>query len=116
MSLQRVQAETTSSEFLRWMLFLEQEEIEKVQKCEFYYAAMIAEIRRSWVCEEQRELVDARDFIIRPKSNNSVEVKSKNPVEVKSKKTEEQEVKEYTERSKGHWFKALGLNKEKKNG
>ena len=53
MSVQRAQAEITSSEFLDWVVFLNEEE-RKLRKEDFYFANIAAEVRRSWVKDPRK--------------------------------------------------------------
>ena len=86
------------------MIFLEQEEIEKMTKHDFYMAALTAEVQRSWVSNEDREKVKNSNFLIKPKSNNGLTIK-------KETRKKEEEREKNLKASKGHWFGIAGLNK-----
>ena len=52
MSVQRAQSEITSTEFLDWVVFLEQERSQRfdtIEKGDYYLAQISAEIRRRFV-------------------------------------------------------------------
>ena len=49
MSVQRAQFEIPSTEFIDWIVYLDDEELNGFRREEFYLANIAAEIRRSWI-------------------------------------------------------------------
>jgi hypothetical protein len=99
--VQFVQKYTTSTEFIMWMSFLEEEMGRKEKwkyKQECYLARLIAETRRSWVSEPKQ--VKEEDCFVKFREQED-EIKQ---VDVKSK----------TEKSKRFWLCHLfGIGKKK---
>jgi len=62
MSVQRTQSEITSTEFLDWIIYLDEKKFEE-SKLDHQLAAIQAEIRRSWVKDPRRVKED--NFIIK---------------------------------------------------
>lgn len=98
--LQVVMRQTTSTEFLMWMEYLDEEE-GRNKKYEFYLANIIAETRRSWVKNPSK--VKLTDFLFHPESRD------KKP-EVKAASPDKDKLDAY----KQIWFTATGLNSKKK--
>ena len=61
MSVQRTQFEITSTEFLDWMVYLDEEE-SRFKKQDYYLANIAAEIRRSFV--KHPEKVKTESFLM----------------------------------------------------
>lgn len=87
MSLQRCQDETTSTQFIDWMTYLEQD-INAFHREDHFWANIAAEVRRSWV--NSPEKVKIKTFLL----------KFKRKRESKRAMTR----KEAAERSKRKWF------------
>jgi len=62
MSVQRAQLEISSTEFLDWIIYLN-EEINSFHREDFYLAQIAAEIRRSWV--KSPEKVGLKTFLLK---------------------------------------------------
>ena len=92
MSLQRVQNETTSTEFIEWMGYLENVE-PNIRRTEHYYLAQIAaEVRKMF--SKKGAKVSIKDFLL--KFDNVI------------KKKKEVSMKEQVKNQKSFWKKALG--------
>lgn len=88
MTLQRCQQETTSTEFLEWLVYLE---IEEANNIEYHYLAQIAcEIRRLF--SKKPNSIKIKDFILKFITKKD-----------KPKITKE----EATKRDQAYWFKLL---------
>lgn len=61
MSIQRAQYEIPSSEFVEWIVFLNQEEVKRTKQ-DFYLASIATEVRRSWVKDPKK--VSMKDLYI----------------------------------------------------
>ena len=61
MSVQRAQFEITSSEFVEWIVFLNQEETKRTKQ-DFYLASIATEVRRSYVKDPNK--VSMKDLFI----------------------------------------------------
>lgn len=93
MTVDEAQEKITSSGFLRWCIYIE-EESESLKKEDYYLAGIIAEVRRSWVKHPRR--IKTVDFVLKPKP-------------VRPKPTTEEEKQEYIRQSKFAWGMALGV-------
>ena len=98
MSIQRVQQETTASEFVVWMEYLKSEEERKFKepnKQDLYMAQIAAEVRRGVV--QHPEKVQLKDFLF---DFDNAKAKKDMPAVTKE---------EETQISKACWFGALGM-------
>lgn len=93
--LQRVQAETTYSEFLDWIHYLQHEYPNDFNPDHWYYAKIIATIKAS----NSKEAVSIKDQLI-----------SFAPEEVPKEPTTEEERQAWIARSKANWAAALGMS------
>lgn len=92
MSVQRAQLEISSTEFLDWIIYLN-EEINSFHREDFYLAQIAAEIRRSWI-------------------NNPKEVKLNSfLMKFGKSKPKKLSIEEKTRRSKRFWSNLVGMNK-----
>ena len=94
MSLQRCQRETTSTEFLEWLEYVEQD-VEVPQRMDFYLAQIAAEIRRSMV--RNPNSVKLENFLL----NLTLRSKQHKPLT-------ETEKQMRMARSKAAWYAVLG--------
>jgi len=62
MSVQRAQLEITSSEFMDWIVYLDND-VNVFHREDYYFAELIAEVRRSWV--EDKKSVKLKDFLLK---------------------------------------------------
>ena len=95
MSLQRVQEETTSSEFVDWKMYLVLREEQKFfvyEKEDYYLAQIAAEMRRTFAKHPRR--IKLKDFILQFKRK-------------KEKKKKKMSVKERTKEMKAWWGAVL---------
>jgi len=97
LSVDRCKQETSSSQFIDWMVFLELER-NFTTKQDVYLAQIAQEVQRSYVAEPNK--VKLKSFIR----------KFKTMFENENDLTEE-EVDSRTEASKSFWLKALGIRK-----
>ncbi len=86
------------------MVFLQQEETERIGKNDFYMAALTAEVRRGWVSDEYRNEINNEDFILGIDLTNSVGNRKK-------KQTKDNE--KYLKESKNHWMSFAKITEEK---
>jgi len=104
MSVQRAKFEVTSTEFVGWVAYLDNEEMVNVSKEDYYLANIAAEMRRSYVKHPERVKIES--FLM----------KFKNVGQVSKPKTKKSK-KERTKKAKAFWCGFLGIkNKEKENG
>jgi len=96
MPLQRVKAETTSTEFVDWLQYLEQD-WNRPRREDWYLAQVAAEVRRSRVMEPGK--VKTKELLI--------EFESGERTDDGNKPTEEQ-LATRTARSKAAWFTRVG--------
>ena len=94
MPVQQVKQMTSSSDFMNWMVYLE-EEPNRFNALYFYLAQIAAEVRRSFV--KHPDKVKTNDFIIKFTDKKSLNVKK-------------------AEQSKSTWLKWLGISRKKKDG
>ena len=97
MSVQRAQFEIPSSEFLEWIVYLDEEETNGFHREDYYLANIAAEIRRSYVKDPEKVVM--KSFLMKFKKR-----------EKKPKMTKE----EATKRSKMFWGALLGRSGRKK--
>jgi hypothetical protein len=97
MSLQRTKRETTSSEYAKWLSFLEMEDWHKTTKTEWYLANIATEIRRSYV--KKPGSVKLKNFLLKFTKQDSVSSSRLTP-------------EERLARSKAAWGAALGMKLE----
>ena len=95
MSVQRVMAETTSSEYCDWMVFLNEKE-RTTEKWELYLARIHGAILRIFSAHPER--VDESKLLLIPSEEKSETLVSR-------KKTKEERAKE----AKGFWGGLFGL-------
>lgn len=95
-TVQEVQGQVTSTEFLLWQEFFNKE-VNLFHREDFYFAQLAAEIRRSYV--KKPRLVKVKDFIIKY-------VMSKTSDEVK---VDEKTIEANTKKSKRFWLGGLGI-------
>ena len=105
-TLQEVQAKTSSTELPLWCAYLrmkKEEEFESHSKTEYYYACILAEIRRTFVKNPQK--IKWKDFLLK--------FDLKNP-----KKAPKVDPEARMEKSKASWKAILGgfSKKKDKNG
>ena len=96
MTIQRVQSEMTSTEFLDWVAYLD-EDVNAFHREDYFLASIAAEIRRSYVAKPMS--VKLSDFLLRFKEK------------VKQKKMS---IEEKTKRSKAFWGTIVGLPRKKR--
>jgi len=85
MSVQRAQSEITSTEFVDWVAYLDDEEINGFCREDYYLANIAAEIRRSYVKEPMR--VKLEDFLMKFRSDSKLrKPKKKMNIEERTKK------------------------------
>lgn len=99
MSLQRAQFEITSTEFVNWIAYLDDEEENRFHREDYYLAQIAAEIRRSYVKDPRSVKIES--FLM--KFERKVKPK-------KSKMT----MKERTKKAKAYWSALMGVPKRKK--
>ena len=87
------------------MVFLQQEETERIGKNDFYMAALTAEVRRGWVSDNHRNDIDNEDFILGIDLTNSIGNRKK------KKKAKDNE--KYLKESKNHWMSFAKITEEK---
>ena len=97
MPVQQVKQMTSSSDFINWMVYLE-EEPNKFNALYFYLAQIAAEVRRSFI--KHPDKVKTKNFII--KFIKIVDKKSSNVKKAKQ--------------SKSTWLRWLGIDRKKKDG
>ncbi len=73
MSVQRAQFEITSSEFVEWIVFLNQEEVKRTKQ-DFYLTSIATEVRRSYVKYPKK--VKMKDLFITYRKKFSVKEKA----------------------------------------
>ena len=95
--LQVVLNQTTSTEFILWMDYLDEEE-KRYKKLDLYLARLIGETRRSWVSKPKD--VDDTIFLIPPIESKP----SGKKLDGKAK----------LEQSKNFWFAVTGVSNKKK--
>lgn len=91
MSVQRAQFEITSTEFVDWVAYLDEEETNKVHREDYYFANIAAEIRRSYVKNPMK--VKLESFLMKFKKSGLN----------KSKKEPKMTKEERTKRAKTFW-------------
>ena len=97
-----MQANTTSTEFLEWRIYLDRE-IEATQKIDFYLASIACEMRRNYAKSPAK--VKLEDLILNFEARKEVGT-------VKRELTEDEiEIKQ--DESKAKWWGFLGMKKEK---
>jgi len=99
MSVQRAQFEIPSTEFVDWIVYLEDEETNRVHREDYYLANIAAEIRRSYVKDPAK--VRLESFLMKFTKKDESE---------KPKMTK----KERTKRAKTFWMTLLKFPKKKK--
>jgi hypothetical protein len=75
MTIQRCQSEITSSEFMDWIAYLDND-VNVFHREDYYFAELIAEVRRSWV--EDKKSVKLKDFLLKFKFKKEVKKMVKN--------------------------------------
>jgi hypothetical protein len=98
--LQFVQQFTSSTEFLEWAEYLNQQETETVKREEYYWAQIAAEVRRSWVKHKQK--IKLTDFLIKFSYSKKPKILTAQEKEMKLQK------------SKNFWLMATGFLKKGK--
>jgi len=93
MSVQRAQFEITSTEFVDWVVYLDDEEINGFHREDYYLANIAAEVRRSYIKDPTK--VRTESFLMKFKKKDEIE----RPV----KMTRE----ERTKRAKSFWGAVL---------
>ena len=92
MPLQRCQQETTSSEFVDWLRYIAQEEMDRIkrhEKLDFYLAQIASEVCKSQLTKASRAKIKMSDFLLNIKTE-------------KPEKSEQKEsLKNRTQRVKG---------------
>jgi len=88
MSVQRAQFEITSTEFIDWITYLDDEEGNRIRKEDYYLANIAAEVRRSYVKNPAK--VKLESFLMKFKGKDV----SKRPKMTR---------KERTKRAKSFW-------------
>jgi len=99
MSVQRTQSEVTSSEYMDWIAYLDEEELNGFRREEYYLAAIAAEVRRSYVKDPEK--VEVKSFLIKFKRGKETK---------KVEKTKEERIKA----SKTFWMALMGMGKGKR--
>ena len=99
MSVQRAQFEITSSEFVDWITYFDEEETESFRREDYYLANIAAEIRRSYVKDPMK--VQLESFLMKTKKDKPGKLK---------KMTKE----ERTTRAKAFWGAILNFPVRKK--
>lgn len=98
MSLQRCKSETTSSELVLWMVFLE-EEVNAFHREDYFLANISLRICQAF--SDKPNKFKLEDFLLKFTSG-----------ERKEEDGEEMTQEEYTTRSKNAWFAGLGIKQE----
>lgn len=96
MSVRKVQSEVSSSEFLEWIAYLD-EDANRFHREDYYFANIAAEIRRSYVKDPMK--VKISSFLMKF---------------TRAKKSEKLSVKERIAQSKAFWRGMLKIPKAKK--
>jgi len=98
MSTQRAQFEISSTEFMDWIVYLDDKEINEFRREDYYLANIAAEVRRSYVKDPMKVKIDS--FLFNFKS------------EKKEKK--KMSIEERTKRAKSFWGAIVGSSVRKK--
>lgn len=101
MSVQKCKRETTSSEFIKWIVYLDMMEEKKLTTItpDQYYLAQIAQVIAQTV--SSKKTIRLKQFLI--------------PFALKKKEKRDKKLsaKEKLKRIKASWFAAVGLNRKK---
>ncbi len=98
MSTQRAQFEIPSTEFMDWIAYLDDREINEFRREDFYLANIAAEIRRSYVKDPMS--VKNESFLLKFKKGKSKKIKTT--------------MKEATRKAKMFWSALMMVPKRKK--